>query len=160
MAFDIYEFSATNIDGEEISMADFAGKLLLIVNVASKSGYTDQYKELEELYQNFKTEKFVVLGFPCNQFMNEEPGSDRMIKEFVIKNYGVTFPMFSKIKAKGSEAHPLFKFLSESIPGVQPQKAVKYSFTKFLVNRYGKPIKRYPSSFAPNKIAWDVEKRL
>ena len=151
----IYEFIVTDINGQEKTLAEYKGKKLLIVNVASKCGFTPQYKGLEELYENNK-DKLVVLGFPCNQFGGQEPGSEEEIKSFCDLTYNVTFPMFSKVDVNGSNAHPLYEYLKEQAPGLMGSKAVKWNFTKFLVDEEGKVLKR----FAPKDKTESINKEL
>ncbi len=134
----VYEFSAPLLDGRTISLADFKGRVLLIVNTASKCGFTPQYAGLEELYRAHKDRGFEVLGFPCNQFGAQEPGSAEEIGAFCERNYGVSFPMFAKIDVNGPATHPLYQFLKESRPGLFGSERIKWNFTKFLVDRTGK----------------------
>jgi glutathione peroxidase len=155
----VYQFSATTIKGETRPLSDFEGKVLLIVNTASKCGFTPQYKELQALYDNYRERGFEVLGFPCNQFLNQEPGSEEEIAAFCQVNYGVTFPMFSKVEVNGPNAHPLFRYLTKSAPGILGG-AVKWNFTKFLVNKRGEVIKRYAPTTSPASIATDIERLL
>jgi glutathione peroxidase len=151
----IYDFKVKDINGEEVSLSKFAGKVLLIVNVASKCGFTPQYKGLEEIYEKFKGE-VVVLGFPCNQFGHQEPGNADEIKNFCSLNYDVKFPLFEKIDVNGANAHPLYGFLKESKPGLLGTEAIKWNFTKFLVNKKGEVVKRYAPNDAPSKIESDL----
>ena len=155
----LYDIHVRTIEGNEQSMAEYKNKVLLIVNTASKCGFTPQYKELEELYQLYKQEDFIVLGFPCNQFLKQEPGSNAEIQTFCQLNYGVSFPMFEKIKVRGNDAHPLFKYLPEQAPGWFGD-AVKWNFTKFLVDRQGKVINRYAPTTNPREIEPDIEKLI
>ena len=155
----LYDIHVRTIEGNEQSMAEYKNKVLLIVNTASKCGFTPQYKELEELYQLYKQEDFIVLGFPCNQFLKQEPGSNAEIQTFCQLNYGVSFPMFEKIKVRGNDAHPLFKYLTKQAPGWFGD-AVKWNFTKFLVDRQGKVINRYAPTTNPREIAPDIEKLI
>jgi len=156
----IYRFTAKNIQGEETSLEQFHGKVLLIVNTASKCGFTRQYKELQELYDQYKGEGFSVLGFPCNQFGQQEPGTEREIEQFCQLHYGVTFPMFSKIEVNGDRAHPLFAFLKEQAPGILGSKAIKWNFTKFLVDRNGKVISRFSPQTNPSELREEIEKLI
>lgn len=156
----IYDFKAHGIDGRERSLAEFRGNPVLIVNVASKCGFTPQYKGLEALYQKYKDRGFVILGFPCNQFGEQEPGSAKDITEFCELNFGVKFPLFQKIDVNGPNAHPLYEFLKRERPGFLGTKRIKWNFTKFLIDRAGKPIKRYGSTTKPEAIAGDIEKLL
>ena len=155
----IYGFSAQTLKGETVSLDAYRGQVVLIVNTASKCGFTPQYAGLEELYEKHKDEGFVVLGFPCDQFGGQEPGNDAEIGEFCQSNYGVTFPMFSKIEVNGSRAHPLFEYLVECLPGALG-RAIKWNFTKFLVNAEGLPITRYGSITSPKQIEKDIVKQL
>lgn len=154
----VYDFSANDIDGKPVALADFKGQVLLIVNTASRCGFTPQYQGLENLYQAFKNQGFSVLGFPCNQFAQQEPGNSQDIAAFCELNYGVSFPLFEKIDVNGKQAHPLFQYLKTEAPGVLGTKAIKWNFTKFLVGRDGKVIKRYPSMASPASIHRDIER--
>lgn len=156
----IYDFSVTSINGEEQPMTDFRGKLLLIVNTASKCGFTPQYEGLQKLYERYCDRGLEILGFPCNQFMGQEPGTMEEIQRFCTSQYSVTFPMFDKIEVKGPDAHPLYQFLTRSAPGILGSKAVKWNFTKFLVDANGKVIKRFAPATSPEKIATAVEAAL
>ncbi|GAB4510140.1 MAG: glutathione peroxidase [Allomuricauda sp.] len=151
-----YDFEANRLNGEKISMEEFKGKTILVVNTASACGLTPQYKGLEKLYQKYKDQGFVVLGFPCNQFGNQESGTSEEIQEFCQVNYGVSFPMFEKIKVNGSSAHPLFKFLKSKLGGGIFGSKIKWNFTKFLINKNGVPKKR----FGPTTIPKDLEKHI
>jgi glutathione peroxidase len=156
----VYEFSARTIDGKSRKLADYKGKVLLVVNTASQCGFTPQYKGLEAIYRQFKDRGFAVLGFPSNQFGQQEPGSDTEIAEFCEMNYGVSFPLFSKVDVNGEGAHPLFKFLTSAKPGVLGSEAIKWNFTKFLVGKDGQVIARYAPTTKPEDIAADIEKAL
>lgn len=156
----VHDFSALGIDGKTRKLADYAGKVLLIVNTASKCGFTPQYKGLEELYRTYKERGLVVLGFPCNQFGAQEPGSDSEISEFCELNYGVTFPLFGKVDVNGAQAHPLFAHLKKEARGLLGSEAIKWNFTKFLVGKDGKVIDRYAPNTAPADIAKDIERAL
>ncbi|WP_419881138.1 glutathione peroxidase [Peribacillus sp. B-H-3] len=156
----IYEFEAEKINGEQLSMKEYEGKVLLIVNTASKCGFTPQYGELEELYKRHGDDRFSVLGFPCNQFLAQEPGDNLEIDSFCRLNYGVTFPMFSKVDVNGKNAHPLFKYLTDHAPGVMGSKAIKWNFTKFLIDSDGTIVKRYSPSTKPMEIENDIQKLL
>ncbi|MFD0051931.1 glutathione peroxidase [Actinomycetes bacterium NPDC127524] len=156
----IYEFEAEKINGEQLSMKEYEGNVLLIVNTASKCGFTPQYGELEELYKRHGDDRFSVLGFPCNQFLAQEPGDNLEIDSFCRLNYGVTFPMFSKVDVNGKNAHPLFKYLTDHAPGVMGSKAIKWNFTKFLIDRDGSIVKRYSPSTKPMEIENDIQKLL
>lgn len=156
----VYAYSAKTIQGEEISLEQFKGQVLLIVNTASKCGFTPQYKELQQLYDEYQSRGFTVLGFPCNQFGNQEPGTEEEIAEFCEMNYAVTFPMFAKVDVNGTNAHPLFKYLKSQAKGVLGSVAIKWNFTKFLVDRKGRVVKRFASNVSPLKIKEDIEKLL
>lgn len=156
----IYDFKATNISGFEESLSQYKDKVLLIVNVASKCGFTDQYKDLEELYRSYHAQGLLVLGFPCNQFGSQEPGSAEDIKKFCELNYNVTFPLYSKIEVNGDNAHPLYQFLKDSLPGLLGSKAIKWNFTKFLIDRNGMPIRRYAPTDKPFDLEEDIKKLL
>ena len=153
------DFSATTLTGEDRDLAAYAGKVVLVVNTASQCGFTPQYEGLEKLYQSYGEQGFVVLGFPSNQFGGQEPGSDDEIGSFCQKNYGVSFPMFSKIDVNGPDAHPLYQWLKDEKGGLLGEK-IKWNFTKFLVGKDGKVVKRYGSTTKPEKIAGDVEREL
>lgn len=154
----IYEFTAKSIEGTDVNFSDFKGKVLLIVNVASKCGFTSQYEGLEILYKKYKDMGLVILGFPCNQFGKQEPGSEEEIKNFCQTNYGVTFPMFAKIDVNGENAHPLYQFLKEQAPGILSTKDIKWNFTKFLVDREGNVVTRYASATSPEAIEKEILK--
>lgn len=156
----VYDYSGKTITGHDKPIADYKGQVLLIVNTASKCGFTPQFKGLEAIYEKYKDKGLMVLGFPCNQFLNQDPGSDAQISEFCELNYGVTFPMFAKIDVNGDNAHPLFKHLTSAAPGLLGSKAVKWNFTKFLVDRNGKVISRYAPATKPEDIAADIERLL
>lgn len=154
-----YQFKAKSLQGKEISMKSYEGKVVLVVNTASKCGFTPQYEGLEKLYKTYKDKGLVILGFPCNQFGGQEPKSETEIGEFCSLNYGVTFPLFSKIEVNGDEAHPLYKFLKVQLPGTMGND-IKWNFTKFLLDRKGNPVKRYGSTIKPIEITEDIEKLL
>ncbi|WP_141733627.1 glutathione peroxidase [Oligoflexus tunisiensis] len=156
----IYDFKAKTIDGREQSLADFRGQALLIVNTASGCSFTPQYKGLEQLYETYKDRSFSILGFPCNQFGNQEKGSESEIKSFCEMTFGVRFPLFAKIEVKGPKAHPLYQYLVKEKPGLLGFKDVKWNFTKFLVDKDGKVVKRYAPQVKPEAIAKDIEKIL
>src|SRR5690606_9897744 len=160
MSDSIYNFEAKTIDGKTISLGDWKGKALLIVNVASKCGFTPQYEGLEKLHKDFSNQGFAVLGFPCNQFGSQEPGSENEIQQFCTMNFGVSFPMFAKVDVNGEQAHPIYEYLKSSLPGVLGTKAIKWNFTKFLVDKDGKPIKRYAPQDKPEEIANDIKNLL
>jgi len=153
-------FEITTATGETIGMDEFAGQVLLIVNVASKCGFTPQYAGLESLFLEFAPQGFVVLGFPCNQFGSREPGSDEEIQSFCKLTYDVTFPVFAKVEVNGDGASPLFAFLTEKLPGLLGIRAVKWNFTKFLVNRRGEPVARYAPTTPPDRLKDDIRRLL
>ena len=146
-----YQLTATRLHGEPVSMADYAGKLVLVVNTASKCGFTPQYAGLEKLYKKYGAQGLVVLGFPCNQFGKQEPGGADDIAQTCHINYGVSFPMFEKVEVNGAAAHPLFRYLKDALPGL-PGKRIKWNFTKFLIGRDGKPLKRFAPITTPQKM--------
>lgn len=154
-----YDFSAKGMNGKEVNMDNYRGKVVLIVNTASKCGLTPQFKGLEELYQEYKNSGLEILGFPCNQFANQDSGSNEEINEFCQLNYGVTFTMFEKIDVNGENAHPLYKFLKNESKGVF-SKEIKWNFTKFLIDANGNIIKRYAPTTSPLKLKSDIEKLL
>ncbi|MGM9922850.1 MAG: glutathione peroxidase [Bacillus sp. (in: firmicutes)] len=156
----VYDYHAKSINGEDTSLEMFKGQVLLIVNTASKCGFTPQYEQLQTLYERYKEEGFTVLGFPCNQFMGQEPGDELEIDSFCRLNYGVTFPMFAKINVNGEDAHPLYKYLTQEVPGVMGLKGVKWNFTKFLVDRNGKVVNRFSPQTKPFDIEAEVVKLL
>lgn len=160
MANSIYDFKARTITGEEIGLDQYKGKTLLIVNTASACGYTPQYAGLEALYKKYRDRGFAVLGFPCNQFGRQEPGSESEIQAFCQKNYGVTFPMFAKVDVNGDRAHPLFDYLKKSLPGILNTEPIKWNFTKFLIDRNGTPIERFAPGTEPAAIEKPIEKVL
>jgi glutathione peroxidase len=159
-ATSIYDIPVTAIDGTPTTLAPYRGKVLLVVNVASKCGFTPQYAGLEELYRTYKDRGLVVLGFPCNQFMWQEPGDANDIKSFCTLKYDVTFPMFAKVDVNGSGAHPLDQFLKSSARGLLWSQAVKWNFTKFLVDRTGTRVQRFGTTTKPQQLAGDIEKLL
>ncbi len=152
----LYDFAVRRLDGSETSLGDWRGKVLLIVNTASQCGFTPQYAGLEALYKKYKDRGFAVLGFPCNQFGAQEPGTADEIGAFCEKNYGVSFPMFDKIDVNGPNAHPLFTHLKEEAPGLLGTDGIKWNFTKFLVDRHGKVVTRYAPTTSPNALDSDV----
>jgi glutathione peroxidase len=156
----IYEFSCEDSSGQTIDLSDFKGKTLLIVNTASQCGFTPQYEGLEKLQNNYSSEVFSVLAFPCNQFGGQEPGTNKQITEFCSLNYGNTFPIFSKIDVNGENAHPLFNFLTSEKKGLLGTQKIKWNFTKFLINKDGEPVNRYGSSTTPEQIQSDIEKLI
>ncbi|NEX61444.1 glutathione peroxidase [Noviherbaspirillum galbum] len=156
----VYDFKAKGLDGKDIDLKQFQGKVLLIVNTASECGFTPQYKGLEEVYRQFKDKGVEVLGFPCNQFGGQEPGSAPEIGAFCEKNYGVSFPLFDKIDVNGDHAHPLFNHLKQEAPGLMGSKAIKWNFTKFLVGKDGSVYKRYAPQTEPKELMKDIDKLL
>jgi glutathione peroxidase len=142
------------------SLADYEGKVLLIVNTASKCGFTPQYAGLQKLYETYQAQGLEILGFPCNQFKGQEPGSEAEIQNFCQVNYGVTFPMFSKIEVNGDNTHPLYAYLKAAAPGALGSKAIKWNFTKFLIGKDGRVIKRFAPNVAPEKMIPDIEALL
>jgi glutathione peroxidase len=156
----IYDVSATGIDGNSVSFNTYQDKVLLIVNTASQCGFTPQYKGLQELYDRYASKGLVVLGFPCNQFGQQEPGTSEQIQSFCETNFGVSFPLFQKIEVNGSNAHPLYQYLTKAIPGIFGLEGIKWNFTKFLVDRSGKVVKRYPPTATPEEIAKDIQRLL
>ena len=159
MSSPIYGFAPQDRAGNAKSLEDYRGQVLLIVNTASKCGFTPQFAGLEELYERFKEREFTVLGFPCNQFGGQDPGSNEEITEFCQLNYGVSFPMFGKIEVNGGDADPLFKHLKDAAPGTLGNR-IKWNFTKFLINRKGEVVKRYAPTTKPEAIAADIEALL
>jgi glutathione peroxidase len=156
----VYDYTASSIDGTQQPLSAYRGHPLLIVNVASKCGFTPQYAGLETLYRKYAPRGFLVLGFPCDQFGHQEPGNEADIKSFCSTTYGVTFPMFSKVRVNGEGAHPLYRYLKESRPGLLGTEAIKWNFTKFLIGRNGEPLKRYAPSDKPESLEADVESVL
>jgi glutathione peroxidase len=159
MKASFYDFKAKTLGGKEISMEEYKGKTVLVVNTASKCGLTPQFEGLEALYRKYSDKGLVILGFPCNQFANQEPGDEKSIAEGCLLNYGVTFPMFSKIDVNGSDAHPLYKYLKSELPGFLSSR-IKWNFTKFLIDSEGRPVKRFSSSTEPGKIDIYLQKIL
>ena len=153
----IYDFTCKDSSGNEISLSDYRGKTLLIVNTASKCGFTPQYDGLQSLQDQYDSEKFSVLAFPCNQFGGQEPGTNNEIQDFCSLNFNTTFPVFSKIDVNGENAHPLYKFLCSEKKGVLGSEKIKWNFTKFLINSDGDPVARYASTTTPDKISKDIE---
>jgi len=156
----VYDFEAQRIGGDTVPLAQFRGKPLLIVNTASACGFTPQFAGLQELHRRYGERGLVVLGFPCNQFGHQDPGSNEEIAGFCQVNYGVTFPMMQKIDVNGAEAHPLYRWLTAEAPGLLGSKAIKWNFTKFLVGKDGQVLKRYAPQDAPEKLAKDIEAAL
>jgi glutathione peroxidase len=160
MTSSVYDFNCQTTAGKEQSLGDYEGKVLLVVNTASKCGLTPQFAGLEELYENYKDKGLEVLGFPCNQFAGQDPGSNDEIQEFCQLNYGVSFPMFGKIEVNGSGTDPLFKHLKKEAPGALGSQRIKWNFTKFLVDPSGKVLKRYAPTVKPKAIEKDIAKLL
>jgi glutathione peroxidase len=156
----IYDFEAQQIGGQTVPLSQFRGKPMLIVNTASACGFTPQFAGLEELHKRYAERGLVVLGFPCNQFGSQDPGSNDEIASFCQVNYGVSFPMMAKIDVNGADAHPLYRWLTAEAPGMLGSKAIKWNFTKFLVGKDGAVLKRYAPQDAPQKLAKDVEAAL
>jgi len=156
----VFDFTAQDIAGKDVDLSQYKGKVLLIVNTASKCGFTPQYKGLQGIFEQYREQGFEVLGFPCNQFGHQEPGDEAAISEFCELNFGVDFPLFGKIDVNGDNAHPLYQHLKEEAPGLLGSKGVKWNFTKFLVNREGQVVKRYAPTDKPESLAKDIEKLL
>ncbi len=156
----IHEFTATSLDGTPTKLDKYAGKVMLVVNTASKCGFTPQFKGLQKLYDDYNGRGLEILGFPCNQFGAQEPGSESEIGTFCQMNYGVGFPMFEKVDVNGNDAHPVYKYLSEAAPGLLGTKEIKWNFTKFLIDREGKVLKRYAPNVEPEEMKCDIEKLL
>ena len=156
----VYDFSAKAIDGEEINLARYRGKVLLVVNVASRCGFTPQYEGLEALYRQYRERGFEILGFPCNQFGGQEPGREAEIAQFCSLNYGVSFPLFAKVDVNGDAAHPLFAFLKGEKPGLLGTEGIKWNFTKFLVDRDGRVRERFAPQTRPEDLEAAVEELL
>jgi glutathione peroxidase len=154
------QIELTHISGSSTPMESFNGKTLLIVNVASKCGFTTQYKGLESLYQEYKDRGFEILGFPCNQFGGQEPGTESEISEFCELNFGVSFPLFAKVDVNGDNAHPLYRYLKKAAPGLFGTEGIKWNFTKFLIDKNGQVVKRFAPQDTPEKIATEVKALL
>jgi len=159
MNAEFYEFGATSLQGKEVKMESYKGKVVLVVNTASKCGLTPQFEGLEKLYKDYKDKGLVILGFPCNQFANQEPGTEKEISEGCLINYGVSFPMFAKVDVNGENAHPIYKYLKKELKGF-PLNAIKWNFTKFMLDKNGKPYKRFSPTTAPENLRKDIEKLL
>lgn len=157
---ELYQFTARSLSGEPISLEQYRGQVLLVVNTASECGFTPQYAGLQALHTQFSARGLSVLGFPCNQFGHQEPGSSDAIGAFCERNYGVTFPMFEKIEVNGDNAHPLFRYLKSEHPGLLGLEGIKWNFTKFLIDRTGRVVKRYAPTTKPEAIAGDIEALL
>jgi len=156
----IYDIEVKSIDKESIKLEKYRGRVMLIVNVASKCGYTGQYEGLQALHEKYSAKGLSVLGFPCNQFLSQEPGTEEEIKNFCMSSFGVTFDMFSKIDVNGEETHPLYKLLKESATGLLGSELIKWNFTKFLVDKEGHVLQRYAPSTTPKELEADIEKLL
>ncbi len=156
----VYDYKAKSLDGREVPLSDYQGKVMLIVNTASKCGFTPQYAGLEELYEEYQAKGLTILGFPCNQFGHQEPGSSEQIGAFCERNYSVTFPMFEKIEVNGANAHPLYQYLKDEKPGLLGTRSIKWNFTKFLIDRAGKVVDRFAPTDTPKSIRPAIEKLL
>lgn len=154
------KLEALSIDGQAVALSRYKGQVMLVVNTASACGFTPQFAGLEKLHQKYSSQGLAVIGFPCNQFASQDPGDDAQIASFCQKNYGVTFQMMSKVKVNGEGAHPLYQWLSAEAPGILGSKAIKWNFTKFLIGRDGRVLKRYAPQDAPEKISRDIEAAL
>ncbi|GAB2026260.1 glutathione peroxidase [Lactovum odontotermitis] len=154
-----YDYKATKMNGQEVSMSDYAGKVVLVVNTASKCGFTPQFEGLEQLYKDYREKGLEILGFPCNQFGHQDAGSNSEIEEFCQLNYGVTFTMFQKIEVNGANAHPLYKFLKKEKSGLVGG-TIKWNFTKFLIDREGNVVARFASAIKPEELKPEIEKLL
>ena len=159
METNFHHFTATTLQGKQINTDIYKGKVVLIVNTASKCGLTPQYEGLERLYKDYKNKGLVILGFPCNQFAGQEPGSEKDIAEGCLINYGVSFPMFSKINVNGENAHSIYKYLKKELTGTLGRD-IKWNFTKFMVDKDGNPVKRFGPTTKPEKLRKDIEKLL
>ena len=160
MSKSVYDFTVKNIDGKELSLSAYKGKVLLIVNVASECGFTKQYAGLQELYDKYKGKGLVILGFPCNQFGGQEPGTEKEIKQFCSSKFGVNFPLFSKIDVNGNNTAPLYQYLKSEAKGVLGTEDIKWNFTKFLIDKNGKVIDRYASATTPVDLTSKIEELL
>ena len=156
----VFDFSATALDGRDLPLREFDGQVLLIVNTASACGFTPQYASLEALYRSHAARGFSVLGFPCNQFGAQEPGNSNEIATFCSQNYDVTFPLFAKVDVNGDHAHPLFAYLKNQKPGILGSKSIKWNFTKFVVDRYGKVVARHGPTTSPASLTSEIENLL
>ena len=155
-----FDFTVTDIHGKPANLTDYKGKVLLIVNTASKCGFTPQYKGLQALYERYQDQGLVVLGFPCNQFGGQEPAPNEQIEQFCEVKFGVSFPLFAKIDVNGSEAAPIYQYLKEAAPGILGSEGIKWNFTKFLVSRDGSKVERYAPTDKPEDLAKDIEAML
>ncbi len=160
MSSNVFDFSCSTSSGDERSLADYRGKILLVVNTASKCGFTPQFAGLEEMYEKYRERGLEILGFPCNQFGKQDPGSNEEITEFCQLNYGVSFPMFGKIEVNGRGADPLYQHLKKAAPGALGTRGIKWNFTKFLINRDGKVLKRFSPATTPARIEKEIEQLL
>ncbi|MBC3767325.1 glutathione peroxidase [Neptunicella marina] len=160
MNSDIYQFSVTKNNGEQIELGEYKGKVLLIVNTASKCGFTPQYEGLQKLYDQYRDQGFEILAFPCDQFGHQEPGSDSDIAQFCSMNFNTQFPLFKKIEVNGNNADPLYNHLKKQAPGIIGTKGIKWNFTKFLINRDGKVIKRFAPTVKPEQLKNEIESLL
>lgn len=160
MSKNLYSFTVKDAAGKDVSLEQYKGHPVVVVNVASKCGFTPQYKGLEELYQSYKDQGLVILGFPCNQFGSQEPGTDSEIQQFCSLNYGVSFPVLSKVDVNGKQTAPVYEWLKESAPGLLGTEMIKWNFTKFLIGKDGEVIKRYAPNEEPVKMADDIKKAL
>ena len=156
----VYDFEAQTINGESVKLDQYRGQVLLIVNTASKCGFTPQFEGLEKLWQSHGPKGLAVLGFPCNQFGGQDPGANDEIASFCQLNYGVSFPMMAKVDVNGAQAHPLYQWLVKEAPGILGTKSIKWNFTKFLINRQGEVVSRYASAVEPHKLDQTIEKLL
>ena len=156
----IYDIKVKTISGSEIPLSEYKGKALLIVNVASQCGFTPQYEGLEKLHEKYQDKGFLVLGFPCNQFGSQEPGTEAEIKTFCETKFGVKFPLFAKVDVNGSAAHPLYQYLTQAKPGLLGIESIKWNFTKFLIDREGNPVERYAPTTKPESIEGDIQALL
>ena len=160
MSNDIYQFVVNDVQGNKVELSQFKGQVLLIVNTASKCGFTPQYEQLEQLYQQYKAQGFSVLGFPCNQFAHQEPADNQQIAQFCQLNYQVTFPLFAKVDVKGNDASELYQFLSMQAKGILGSSSIKWNFTKFLINREGKVLSRFAPTTTPLSLKQAIESLL
>ncbi|PEK99887.1 glutathione peroxidase [Bacillus sp. AFS017336] len=156
----VYDFQVKDSKGETVALSDYKDQVIIVVNTASACGYTPQYKDLQALYEEYKEQGLVILGFPCNQFMNQEPGSNEEIQSFCELNYGVSFPVFGKIDVNGDKADPLFKYLSSEAPGIMGLKSIKWNFTKFIIDKNGEVIERFAPQTNPQELRPTIEKLL
>lgn len=160
MGGSVYSYVVDRLDGGKLDLAELSGKVMLIVNTASECGFTPQYAGLEKLWRDYRDRGLVVIGFPCNQFGNQEPGESEQIGAFCQKNFGVTFPLGAKLEVNGSKAHPLFRFLTEQAPGLLGSRAIKWNFTKFLVDRHGSVVSRHAPTAKPEELVPEIERLL